>query len=94
MTSALKTVLTPAYLGRTLLITVIVGSWLTAFNHGDALAAGVWDTALGLKILLNYVTPFVVANLGLLSHGFPEAPACLRAREPTEFPRHPPDAQP
>ena len=68
-------VLAPAHLRRTSLITVIVGSWLTAFNHGDALASGAWDATLGLKILLNYVTPFVVANLGLLSRRPPPAGA-------------------
>lgn len=68
-------VLAPTHLRRTSLITVIVGSWLTAFNHGDALASGSWDATLGLKILLNYVTPFVVANLGLLSRGPPPAGA-------------------
>jgi hypothetical protein len=57
----------PAHLRRTSLIALAVGTWLTAFNHGDALLAGAWSLALGGKILLNYLTPFVVANLGLLA---------------------------
>lgn len=65
--SVLATVLAPAHLRRTGLIALIVGSWLTAFNQGDMLLAGAWSTKLALKVFLNYLTPFVVANLGLLS---------------------------
>ncbi|HJO35140.1 MAG TPA: hypothetical protein QF361_02835 [Gammaproteobacteria bacterium] len=64
---ALATILVPAHLRRTGLIALIVGSWLTAFNQGDALLAGAWSARLALKVFLNYLTPFVVANLGLLS---------------------------
>lgn len=55
------------HLHRTGLITVVVGSWLTLFNHGDLLVAGTIDGWLLAKVFLNYLTPFVVANLGLLS---------------------------
>lgn len=58
----------PHHLKRTLLIALVVGSWLTAFNLGDLLLAGPLDSALLTKTFLNYLTPFVVANLGLLSH--------------------------
>ncbi|MEW6166856.1 MAG: nitrate/nitrite transporter NrtS [Pseudomonadota bacterium] len=67
MRAALATVFAPAHLRRTGLIALIVGSWLSAFNHGDALLAGAWSAKLALKVFLNYLTPFVVANLGLLS---------------------------
>ena len=65
--NALQTLLEPRHLRRTALIALVVGSWLSAFNHGEALLAGPWTAALGLKLFLNYLTPFVVANLGLLS---------------------------
>lgn len=65
--SPLGTVLTPAHLRRTGLIALLVGSWLTAFNLSDALLAGAWSAGLALKVFLNYLTPFVVANLGLLA---------------------------
>ncbi len=63
----LSTVLAAHHLRRTGLIALLVGSWLTAFNQGDAILAGPFSAALGLKIFLNYLTPFVVANIGLLS---------------------------
>lgn len=66
-TSRIKTVLLPSHLRRTLLVAAVVGTWLTAFNQGDAIVAGAWSQALLLKIALNYLTPFIVANLGLLS---------------------------
>lgn len=64
----LQAILRPAHLCRTGLIALVVGSWLAAFNQGDVLLAGGWTAALGFKVLLNYLTPFVVANLGLISH--------------------------
>lgn len=55
------------HLKRTGLITVVVGTWLTLFNQGDLLLVGEVDTWLFGKIFLNYLTPFVVSNAGLLS---------------------------
>lgn len=60
-------VLLPAHLRRTGLVALIVGSWLTSFNLGDILIHEPFSWALAGKILLNFATPFVVANLGLLS---------------------------
>ena len=56
------------HLFRTGTVTIVVGTWLTLFNQGDVLLSGPVDAALTAKIALNYLTPFVVANLGLLSH--------------------------
>jgi hypothetical protein len=55
------------HLRRTGLITALVGTWLTLFNQGDLLLAGAIGPVLLVKIALNYATPFVVANAGLLS---------------------------
>jgi hypothetical protein len=55
------------HLRRTATIAVLVGTWLTLFNQGDAIINGTVSTFILGKICLNYVTPFVVANLGLLS---------------------------
>ena len=57
----------PSHLRRTVTIALVVGTWLTLFNQGDAIWADQMGTAVLLKVLLNYLTPFVVANLGLLS---------------------------
>ena len=60
------------HLRRTSVITIVVGTWLTAFNHYPQLLTGVVDAELGVKVLLNYLTPFVVANAGLLSRQYEE----------------------
>lgn len=36
-------------------------------NQGDILLAGRLDTAAALRIVANYLIPFVVANLGAMS---------------------------
>ena len=55
------------HLRRTGLICIVVGTWLTLFNQIGPLLAWNLDLALFIKVVLNYVTPFVVANAGLLS---------------------------
>lgn len=59
--------LQPVHLRRTALVALVVGTWFTAFNHGDELLRGGFDTRLAAKIALDYLTPFVVSNLGLLA---------------------------
>lgn len=72
MIATLKTfarvVATPVHLKRTLLIAFAVGSWLNLFNHGDELLRGVMNAHLAVKLALNYLTPFIVSNFGLLAH--------------------------
>lgn len=52
---------------RTGSITLIVGTWLTLFNQGvDILYSGLSPGLLPI-VFLNYLTPFIVANWGLLS---------------------------
>lgn len=63
----IKRCVQPHHLRRTLTIALIVGSFLTLINQGGLLLAGQVSSGLLLKALLNYLTPFVVANLGLLS---------------------------
>lgn len=57
----------PLHLRRTLSITMIVGTWLTFYNQGDVLVTSGISALLVGKIFLNYLTPFIVANWGLLS---------------------------
>jgi hypothetical protein len=72
MIATLKTfacvVLTPVHLKRTLLIAFVVGSGLNLFNHGDELLHGVVSVPLTIKLVLNYLTPFIVSNAGLVAH--------------------------
>lgn len=64
---ALSIILEREHLRRTGFITVVVGTWLTLFNQMNPLMAGTIDWPMVLKIFLNYLTPFVVSNAGLLS---------------------------
>lgn len=64
---ATYTCLEGEHLTRTGTIAVIVGSWLTLFNQGDAIATAGVDTLMAARVGLNYLTPFLVANLGLLA---------------------------
>ena len=62
-----STVLHPPHLKRTSMIALAVGTWLSLFNVGEQLLLGPWTLPLAIKIGLNVLTPFVVANCGLLS---------------------------
>ncbi len=55
------------HLRRTLLIALVVGVILTAVNHLDVILAGDATTATWLKSMMNFLAPFVVSNLGVLS---------------------------
>jgi hypothetical protein len=57
----------PAHLRRTVRIALVVGVVLTAINQLDVIVAGDATTVTWLKCALNFVVPFVVSNLGLLS---------------------------
>ena len=48
-----------------LLAAIIVGSILTAINHGDTIATGDWPPAL--KIILTYLTPYCVTTWGAIA---------------------------
>jgi hypothetical protein len=72
--TALQTILYSPHLRRTSTIAGVVGTWLTLLNQGDRLVAGTFSVVLLGQICLNYLTPFVVANLGLLSNQWAERP--------------------
>jgi hypothetical protein len=57
----------PAHLRRTLRIALVVGLVLTGINQLDVLIAGDAGSGTYVKCALNFVVPFVVSNLGLLS---------------------------
>ena len=48
-------------------IALVVGTWLTIVNQADVLMTQGLSGRLLLKTALNYLTPFVVSNLGLLA---------------------------
>lgn len=57
----------PARLRRTLAIAVVVGTLLTLLNQGDVILAGAATGATAVKAGVNFLVPFLVSNLGLLS---------------------------
>jgi hypothetical protein len=54
-------------LRRTIRIAAVVGLVLTAINEGDGLVRGAFSAAAGIKIVFNFLVPFVVSNLGVLA---------------------------
>jgi hypothetical protein len=55
------------HLRRTLLIALVVGVVLTSVNQLDVILRGAATTVTWLKSGANFLVPFVVSNLGLLS---------------------------
>lgn len=64
---ALRYCLRRKHLRRTLRIALIVGALLTVINQSAVIAGGdaTWKT--WVRCALNFVVPFVVSNVGLLS---------------------------
>jgi hypothetical protein len=50
-------------------VALVVGSVLSAVNQGGVLLQGRLHIGLVVKIVVNYLTPFVVASLGYLAAG-------------------------
>jgi len=63
---AVRVVLYPPHLRRTVLTALIVGTVLFAINQLDTVLAGHATTATWVKTGLTYLVPFCVANIGLL----------------------------
>ena len=62
-----------AHLRHTLRIALVVGVVLTLINQLDVLVSGSAGAFTYVKCALNFVVPFIVSNLGLLS-GRPRQP--------------------
>ncbi|MBI4195169.1 MAG: hypothetical protein HY526_08830 [Betaproteobacteria bacterium] len=48
-------------------VALVVGTWLTLVNQADVIATQGVGVAVLLKVMVNYLTPFVVSNIGLLA---------------------------
>ena len=55
------------HLRRTLRIALVVGFALTFINQLDVILRGDATTVVWIKCAMNFVMPFIVSNLGLLS---------------------------
>lgn len=67
MRSALRYCARREHLRRTVFIAVVVGTLLTAINLGDVIVDGRATSGTLVRAVLNYLVPFAVSNLGLLS---------------------------
>jgi hypothetical protein len=63
----LAMVLHPPHLKRTSAVALALGIWLSLFNVGEQLLAGPWNLPLVIKIAMNVLTPFMVANACMMS---------------------------
>jgi hypothetical protein len=67
MREALRYCLERRHLRRTVRIALVVGVVLTAINQLDVIARGDATATTWIKCGMNFIVPFVVSNLGLLS---------------------------
>lgn len=65
--NAIKVICRRDHLKSTGGVALVVGTWLTVVNQSDVIATHGLNVVMLLKVLVNYLTPFVVSNLGLLS---------------------------
>ena len=65
----------PAVFRRCAVIALVVGTLLSLVNQGDLILRGRLDGVALLRILANYVIPFVVSNLGAMASKPGQAPA-------------------
>lgn len=63
----------PDHLRRTLSVAVVVGVLLTAVNQLEVILDGHAGAGTWIRCAANFLIPFVVSNLGLLS-GRPQTP--------------------
>jgi hypothetical protein len=63
---AIRVVLYPAYLRRTVAIAIVVGTLLFAINQLDVVVHGDATTLVWLKSAVTYLVPFGVSNAGVL----------------------------
>ncbi len=56
----------PAYLCRTTVTALVVGTVLFAINQLNVVLDGKADTLLWVKVAVTYLVPFTVSNIGIL----------------------------
>ena len=57
----------PAVFRRCGVVALVVGTLLSLLNQSDLILAGIFDRVIALRILGNYVIPFIVSNLGAMT---------------------------
>jgi len=67
--NAIRPCLRRSVLRRTLGIALIVGTILSAVNQGAVVIGGHASMLTWLRVAVNYLTPFLVSNAGVLAVG-------------------------
>jgi len=57
----------PPVFRRCVVVALVVGTLLSLLNQGDVIIVGRFNRVIALRIIGNYLIPFVVANLGAMS---------------------------
>jgi hypothetical protein len=55
------------HLRRTVRIALVVGTILTLINQADVIIGGDATPVTAIKVVANFIVPFIVSNLGLLA---------------------------
>ena len=53
------------------MVALVVGTLLSLLNQGDVIVAGRFDGLVALRVIGNYLIPFIVSNLGAMSSAPP-----------------------
>ena len=64
----------PVVFRRCGVIALVVGTLLSLHNQGDVIVAGRFDGVVTLRVIGNYLIPFVVSNLGAMTSAPPREP--------------------
>ena len=57
----------PAVFRRCGVVALVVGTLLSLLNQGDMILAGQFDRVVTLRVIGNYLIPFIVSNLGAMT---------------------------
>ena len=57
----------PPVFRRCVVVALVVGTLLSLLNQGDVIIVGRFNRVIALRIIGNYLIPFVVANLGAMT---------------------------
>ena len=55
------------------MVALVVGTLLSLLNQGDVILAGRFDSVVTLRVIGNYLIPFVVSNLGAMTSAPPRS---------------------
>ena len=61
----------PAVFRRCSVVALVVGTLLSLLNQGDVIVAGRFDGVVTLRVIGNYLIPFIVSNLGAMTSAPP-----------------------